>query len=214
MNPRRAVLTAVVMLAATGPIGTARADGPEGAPCAMAVRHRDAVTEVVLAGGPVAATGALTCTVQVGSGVHSGADTVSASATGVGVVVLQPTGVRFPPTTDRVHLCTQFSPAVGAPLYWTPESGVLGGWSTDPDVRCGGVGAPAVEPVEDFVQAVVDFLNSMCEVDLCLVPPFGSSWCPIYGSLAPGVPGVVDIDSEGDVHVDGDRVQDCPPYGV
>jgi hypothetical protein len=36
--------------------------------------------------------------------------------------------------------------------------------------------------------------------------------CPILASLSPGVPGVVDIDSTGDVSVLGEWVWDCPPY--
>lgn len=217
MNVRRTVLAAVVTLAAIGPAGAAQAEGPEGAPCAMVFRERDAVTEVVLAGGPVAATGTLTCTVQLGSGVHSGADTVSASATGVGVVVLQPTGVWYPPTTQRAYLCTQFTPALGAPLYWTPTSDGLGEWSTDPGGPCGGVGAFAVQAVEDLVQIVVDIYHDLCSVDLCIPPPWWSdrvldpTVCPILSSFPSTVPFVV-IDQQGDVYVDGDLVWDCPPY--
>jgi len=38
--------------------------------------------------------------------------------------------------------------------------------------------------------------------------------CPILISLAPGVPGVIDINSEGDVAIAGIPFWDCPPYSV
>ena len=48
-------------------------------------------------------------------------------------------------------------------------------------------------------------------VDLTALPDF--LLCPILASLAGEyVPGLVSIDSEGDVYVDG-GVWDCPPYG-
>lgn len=51
----------------------------------------------------------------------------------------------------------------------------------------------------------------------CHKPPEGtfgvdSLACPLYASLAPGVPGVVDIAPDGDVWVAGVQVWDCPPY--
>lgn len=38
--------------------------------------------------------------------------------------------------------------------------------------------------------------------------------CPILATLTPGVPGIVDIDNQGDVVVLGNWLWDCPPYGV
>jgi hypothetical protein len=38
--------------------------------------------------------------------------------------------------------------------------------------------------------------------------------CPLIAALAPGIPGLVDITPEGDVHVAGELVYDCPPYEV
>ena len=36
--------------------------------------------------------------------------------------------------------------------------------------------------------------------------------CSVLALLAPGAPGVVDINSQGDVYVDGEPQYDCPPY--
>lgn len=71
----------------------------------------------------------------------------------------------------------------------------------------------------DIVQGVYRAYDLLCEVDAC--PTFWLSQlleptlCPVLASLAPGVPGVVDIDAEGDTAVAGlGQVRDCPPYGV
>ena len=37
--------------------------------------------------------------------------------------------------------------------------------------------------------------------------------CPVFAGLTPGVPGVVDIDAEGDIALAGGDFWDCPPYG-
>lgn len=59
-------------------------------------------------------------------------------------------------------------------------------------------------------QEILDALDAVFEatgaVDFLL--------CPLLAGLAPGVPGVVDIDSEGDVSIAGTPFWDCPPYGV
>jgi hypothetical protein len=67
----------------------------------------------------------------------------------------------------------------------------------------------------DAVQNTVDAIGALCDVDLCLYPPWlDATLCPILSSLSPGVPGVVDIDPEGDTSVAGvGQVWDCPPYG-
>jgi hypothetical protein len=55
-------------------------------------------------------------------------------------------------------------------------------------------------------QDVVDLLNGVfAEVDPLV--------CAELARLAPGVPGVVDITSEGDVFRAGEWLWDCPPYG-
>lgn len=47
----------------------------------------------------------------------------------------------------------------------------------------------------------------------CHQPPGGPVECAAIAAMTPGIPGVVDIDSEGDVSVAGEPVWDCPPYG-
>jgi hypothetical protein len=56
-------------------------------------------------------------------------------------------------------------------------------------------------------QAVYDVLNS-----LLFVLGVDAVLCPILGSLAPGVPDLLDIDPSGDVALFGSRIWDCPPY--
>jgi hypothetical protein len=53
--------------------------------------------------------------------------------------------------------------------------------------------------------------------------PLDSTWCPILASLAPGIPGIIDITAEGDTYtvISHDPIGgtfevyriDCPPYG-
>lgn len=66
----------------------------------------------------------------------------------------------------------------------------------------------------DPVQDVIDLLDAGCDVDLCIPPqPITDQLlCPVLVALTPGIPGVVGIDPDGDVVVDGSRVHDCPPY--
>jgi hypothetical protein len=57
---------------------------------------------------------------------------------------------------------------------------------------------------------LLPLLNATARAD----DPTGPLVCPILRSLAPGsVPGVVEIDSTGDVTIDGVPFWDCPPYG-
>lgn len=200
MTLRRVAVLAVLL--APFPFGAAHADGPDGDRCRLASVPDGDLSEGVLYGGPIAATGTLTCTVQVDAPTHDGADAVSRSASGVRVVAVAPETVWFEAATwQDVYVCTQFTPALGAPLYLTED-----GWSTDPAVPCDRE-LPGVRDVERL-------LDALCAVDLCFpyVDPF--LYCPLVASLAPGVPGVVDIDNEGDLHVDGRWIWDCPPYGV
>lgn len=80
--------------------------------------------------------------------------------------------------------------------------------------------ASADPPVD--MEGTFETVDTVMEVScgamhLCLPPWYPGpdiAQCPIYASLAPGVPGVVDIDGEGDVSISGRKVQDCPPYEV
>ena len=70
----------------------------------------------------------------------------------------------------------------------------------DPHVTCHlatTAGIPG--PVANLVSTVLTVLDPT----LCL----------LLGGAAPGLPGTVDVDPNGDVRVLGDTMYDCPPYG-
>lgn len=71
--------------------------------------------------------------------------------------------------------------------------------------------ADPAQEVIDLVQDLREEADSWCGFDLCIPPDTGLN-CPILASLSPGVPGVVDIDSDGDVVVNGWGIYSCPPY--
>ena len=50
-------------------------------------------------------------------------------------------------------------------------------------------------------------------IDMLFIDIIDPAICPVLAGLAPGVPGVVDINTQGDVFVLGDGFFDCPPYG-
>lgn len=54
-------------------------------------------------------------------------------------------------------------------------------------------------------QVVYDVVNDLLAVSDLMV-------CELLAALAPGVPGVLDIDSTGDIHLAGEFIWDCPPY--
>lgn len=165
-----------------------------------------------LSGGPLVATSpgapiSMQCTIQVGvaNWAHSGAnEAVAASAATPGVTALPPTLVSyFAPTGQPVYICTQVTVA-GSTYYWDD---VNGQWSPSSAVACQ---EPAVScdcfpdgplgPILDLIELVI--------VDI--VDPVA---CDILAAFAPGVPGVVEVTDDGDTHVLGLRVYDCPPYG-
>ena len=59
----------------------------------------------------------------------------------------------------------------------------------------------------DLVSCVFDVLNEL------VVKPADVVVCAALIALAPGVPGVVDIDPTGDTYLLGEFLWDCPPYG-
>jgi hypothetical protein len=198
VHVRRTVLSCLLVVAASAWPGAAHADGPAGAPCVLSAGVNDGYLERVVSGGPVAGTGTLTCTVQVGAATHDGADTASESAAGTGVVVLAPRAVALP-TWQDLYICTRFTPTVGAPWYWSADTA---GWSTDPGVPCG--------RDVPWPQPLFDFLDAMCASGLCSFLP---QWCPVTAGLA-GDYGVLHINYQGDAYLADERLWDCPPYGV
>jgi hypothetical protein len=62
------------------------------------------------------------------------------------------------------------------------------------------------QPVIDLINMLIDLLNEM------VFEQIDPTICPVIGSLAPGVPGVVDITAEGDIYILTEFFWDCPPY--
>lgn len=183
-----ALLTAVAVL----PAPSYAADGPTGTPCrlySVAPQDDPDVFAGVLLGGPYAASGTLTCTVQVGAPAHSGPDDVARSATGTGAVLVPPSQVAPPWTGAPMYVCTEFTPTAAPTVYWSD-----GAWTDDPAQPC--------DPYRDSLDTSAGVGQ---ELDVVL--------CPVLAALRPGF-GPVVITPNGDVYVAGTFVWDCPPYGV
>jgi hypothetical protein len=76
--------------------------------------------------------------------------------------------------------------------------------------------APAsADPVDDAVATVHYVLCPFPEVDGCLTyPMLDSVLCPVLSSSATGVPGVVEIEWDGDAYVAGHLVWGLHPVGL
>ena len=74
----------------------------------------------------------------------------------------------------------------------------------DSGTACADVAGPGQVPPQE----VIDLLDLILAIPDAIV-------CPVLAALAPGVPGIVDIDSEGDVTAAEPVgwLWDCPPYG-
>lgn len=86
-------------------------------------------------------------------------------------------------TTDEVAVCARIDWYDGHPAY---ES-------------CHPADESPLQPVVDMVTAF----------EIGYVDPVV---CPVLAALAPGVPGVLDVDATGDTYVLGELFWDCPPY--
>jgi hypothetical protein len=146
--------------------------------------------------------GTMHCNTQTGGGRHSDPDNgASASASGTGVIVLPPTLISYnAPPGVPVYLCTSFTYANGQTLYWddSNDPAVSGRWTTDPNADC----ALTIEAGTGDLDPVIG--------------PIDAFDCPVLATLGtalPDMPGVVEIDDEGDVALAGSKLQDCPPYG-
>jgi hypothetical protein len=167
---------------------------------------------------------------------------VEASASGVGVAVLPPTPVTVTAGDDvwGMWACTKatLTDARGstATYYRGPSSAewttydycstvlcdapfsaqcsgtiALAEWAEEnvwlvgaaSDSVCEALGAA---PGCDYETAVWDWLNDR------VFAPLDGTICARLVALAPGVPGVVDIDPTGDTSVAGSPFWDCPPY--
>jgi len=152
----------------------------------------------VVSGGPVFQSGTLTCVIQVGGlGRYSDPDSAAASATGTnGVTVLAPTPVTYVwPLFYSVYVCDEFTDAGGTTYVfdnddyrWEPAAGNSTAECFDVDEPDG----PLVDPDWRWIDQVV---------------------CPVFGLLDPvDVPGVLTVDSDGDLTVLDDDLWLCPPY--
>ncbi len=203
-----AALVAVVATAVPSTAGAGEpADGPVGAPCTLADGFQSGIPESeqgIVYGGPVLATGTLTCTVLLSGSRHSGPAEQSAvySATGTTVTYLAPVSYSFW-GNGTVAVCTSFQEPGGPVLYWEPE--VAGGhWTTDATASC--VPPDPLGPCVDcplpegFVWSVVDPV--VCAALVAARGPFADPAGPLY--VAP----------DGDAYAAGSLLWDCPPYGT
>jgi len=156
-----------------------------------------------LSGGPYPENGTLTCTVQVGGGLHTDADNgAKASATGTnGVTFLNPTLVSYnaPPNTN-IYLCDQFTNASNVTYVyddtdgeWEPAAGNYG--ATCRLTLSAGTDDPLFQGIFEAVDGIA---------------------CPVLATTGStglaDVPGVVSVRSDGDVELLGDDAWTCPPY--
>jgi hypothetical protein len=165
------------------------ADGPLGRPCAFYEMNGAEIPESTwesgfLYGGPYAGGGTLACTIQTaGSGTHADPDLAVASATGDHAVAVPPTWVSVDVLEHGTYfVCTQFTPAGGATLYW---DAVASGWTADAAAPCRSSRTEATDPLLPVWYAVD---GAICGPLSALAPP------------------------DGDVYVGDDAVWDCPPY--
>lgn len=112
-------------------------------------------------------------------------------------------------TTDpycSTALCDSLGPECSdtmAMLAWAKENVWLAGFADE--TVCRAVGAA---PGCDYEAAAWDWLNAG------VFAPLDPTICSRLAALAPGVPGVVDVDPTGDTYVAGSLFWDCPPYGA
>jgi len=204
---RLAVLAAAVAIAAAAVPATSAepTDGPAGRPCGWSSDLQSGIPESehgLVYGGPILATGTLTCTLRLNGFTHSSpADaSVAYSASGTTVTYLAPTPFSFE-GNGTVVVCTSFQEPGGPVLYWEPEL-VGGHWTTDATVGClppDPLG-PCIDcPLpEGFVWSIVDPV--VCAALVAVRGPFSDPAGPLY--VEPG----------GDAYVLGELFWDCVPY--
>jgi hypothetical protein len=104
----------------------------------------------------------------------------------------------------------------GQVTYFAPEGAVVdvcaetdGILPSGADTTCWPVAETQVpaEQAQDVTDEVAAALLGPAD------PVLDSALCPVLATLAPGVPGVVDVGRDGDTTVLGQPVRECPPYG-
>ena len=163
---------------------------------------------VQLTGGPLVAgaVGApisLKCTLQLGTAnsTHAGADAaVADSGPSVQVAVVPPTPVSIDVADRPAYVCTEAT-VDGVTYYLDATFGV--GWTTSPAGACD----RAIDN-RTSIETIDGALGDLNEAFLLLDPLL----CSVLVQLTPGVPGLVDVNDEGDVYLFGVLFWDCPPY--
>jgi hypothetical protein len=128
----------------------------------------------------------------------NGVEQVPGTLTGAGNVVVPTAGpVGYQAAeADTVELCAEVDATF--PTHETVCEPVTETQLPPPEV---------VDLVDDVLAPIWDVMS---QIDFYYDPML----CPVFASLAPGVPGVVDISYEGDVTIVGvGPFWDCPPYG-
>lgn len=175
--------------------------------------HRDGATT-----GPATVT--LTCSLQATRPHHEEPDAVTVSGSGVNAAVVAPTAFSVPEPGPWEHLSVcgrvDVTDANGTYTYWSNSQN--GMWRTDTGGTCDPPGASCTSTDENcsYWVALEKWLTgtSTNELTQWLSGFAEETVCGWFAALAPGVPGVVDVEPEGDVHVAGEWFLDCPPHGT
>ncbi|HWL35250.1 MAG TPA: hypothetical protein VNQ77_03570 [Frankiaceae bacterium] len=202
-------LLACLCLAAAASVPSAAAADPgppRGEPCGfVSTNGTDSGSPRTFAGviygGPLVAPGAevsITCSIVLNDVRRTAPAVVSETAgPAAHAVVLPPTPMSYVAEDwDLPYLCSAAT-VDGAAWYWDAATGT---WSADPAAPCD----PAVTPNAGDPWPCHELVA-------CLVPVLDAAVCPVLVAL-PSVPGVVDVEEDGDVHVAGEPLWDCPPY--
>jgi len=161
----------------------------------------DTTQIAALSGGPIFQSGTITCVIQVGWNRHSDPDNATASATGTnGVTALAPTPVTYvSPPGYSVYLCDEFTDAGGTTYLFDDDDYRWEAAAGNSTAECRVViraGLPGEPLIPEVLYTWVD-----------------QRACPVLGLLDPvDVPGVVTVDSDGDLTVLDDDLWLCPPY--
>lgn len=153
------------------------------------------------AGYPASVT--LTCSVQVGRYHPDDPDDATTTGSGVNAAVAlpEPFDVAKPGEWEWIGLCSRVdvTDAEGTRTFWKDyDNGMWVSWPTCDD----GVQCLAIGPGCMWELAMLEWLLERSEPKVCAA----------FVALAPGIPGTVDIEPDGDLYVAGEWIWDCPPY--
>lgn len=126
-------------------------------------------------------------------------DGVASASTGTG------TGTRVAVAHGQVTYTANDWQDVALCAEWT--AGLEGGTTCEPTETTQIPPQETIDLVDDLYRQVADLLIWIGPYEL-------PSACWVLQQLSPGVPGVVDIRTDGDVYLAGIHFWDCPPYEV